>query len=115
MCDTSEHAAGYLVLIKNYTDKETRETSKFASEAFGSKSFITGQITLTMYAKEFLAIHLAYDEFGHILRGTKKPIIVRTENKALTRFFQAKQIPRRFDFLGSNLTFQFCVSSHSLC
>ena len=50
-------------------------------------------MSLTMYAKEFLAMHFAFDEFGHILWGAKKPIIVMTDNKALTRFFQAKHIP----------------------
>ena len=30
MCDASEHAAGYVHLIKNYTNEETGETNKFA-------------------------------------------------------------------------------------
>ena len=41
-----------------------------------------------MYAKELLEIHLASDELGHGLLGTKKPIIVMTDNKAPTKFFQ---------------------------
>ena len=43
-----------------------------------------------MYAKEILAMHLAFDEFWHNLQRSKKPIIVITDNKALTRFFQSK-------------------------
>ena len=53
MCDAVEHAAGYILLIKYYTDKETGETIKFEPVVFGSKSFTTGQMSLTMYAKEF--------------------------------------------------------------
>ena len=45
------------------------------------------------YAKEFLAIFLAFKKFGHILWGTPKPITILTDNKLVTRFFQTKIIP----------------------
>ena len=41
----------------------------------------TGQILLKVYAKEFLTMHLDFDEFRHNLWGIKKPIIVMTDNK----------------------------------
>ena len=85
MCEASEHAAGYVLLIENYADSSAKHT--YAPVAFGSKKFQGGQISLTMYAKEFLAMHFAFDEFGHILWGAKKPIIVMTDNNDLTRFF----------------------------
>ena len=50
MCDASEHAAGFDLLMEDYADEQTRETSKYAPVAFGSKRFTTGQISLTMYA-----------------------------------------------------------------
>ena len=50
----------------------------------------------TMYAKELLAMHFAFDEFSHILWGEKMPIM--TDNKALTRFFQANTYHKRFGF-----------------
>ena len=77
----------------NYTDDEIGETSEFAALAFGSKQLTAVEMLLTMFAKEFLAIHLTFDEFGHMFWGTKKPTKVLTENKGLTRFFQAEQIP----------------------
>ena len=46
-----------------------------------------------MQAKEFLPMHSAFGDFEHILWGNIKPIIVKTDNKALIRFFQAKLIP----------------------
>ena len=67
MCDAIEHATGYVFLLKDYKDKKTGETNKFASVVFGSKRFTTRQRSLTMYAKNFLAMHLAFDKFGHIL------------------------------------------------
>ena len=42
-----------------------------------------------MYAKEFSTLQLDIDEFGQIFWGTKNSIIKKTDNKALTRFFQA--------------------------
>ena len=93
LCDASEHAAGYVLLIDDYTDEETGETNNFAPVAFGSKNFTAGQMSLTMYAKELLAMHLAFDEFGQFLSGTKKSVKVMTGNKAFTRFFQASHIP----------------------
>ena len=78
MCDASEHAAGYVVLIEDYSETQSGSLKKYAPVAFGSKKFQGGQMSLTMYAKEFLAMHFAFDEFGHILWGAKKPIIVMT-------------------------------------
>ena len=53
LCEASKNAAGYVFLIKNYTDEETRKTDKLAAVAFGLKSFTTGQMSLTMDAHEF--------------------------------------------------------------
>ena len=112
MCDASEHAAGYVLLIEDYTEVNDTKTKAYAPVAFGSKRFTTGQMSLTMYAKEFLAMHFAFDEFGHILWGVKKPIIVMTDNKALTRFFQAKQIPPKtiWNFCDQTLQFNFILA-----
>ena len=93
MCDASEHAAGYVLLIEDYTETNDGPTKSDAPVAFGSQRFTEGQMSLTMYAKEFLAMHFAFDEFAYILWGVQKPTIVMTDNKALTRFFQSKRIP----------------------
>ena len=93
MCDAREHAAGYVLLIEGYTEANDGQKKTYAPVAFGSQRFTEGQMSLTMYAKEFLAMHFAFDEFAHILWEVKKPTIVTTDNKALTRFFQSKRIP----------------------
>ena len=48
---------------------------------------------MSIYAKEFLAIIFAFKEFGHIFWGTPKSVIILTDNKSVTRFFQTKIIP----------------------
>ena len=70
MCDASEHAVGYVLLIEDYADPSAKQT--YAPVSFGSKKVQGGQMSLTTYAKEFLAMHFAFDEFGHILWGAKK-------------------------------------------
>ena len=111
MCDASEHAAGYVLLIEDYTETNDGPTKSYASVAFGSQRFTEGQMSLTMYAKEFLAMHFAFDEFAHNLWGVKKPTIVMTDNKALTRFFQSKRIPPKlWNCCDQALQFDFVLA-----
>ena len=48
MCEASEHSAGYVLLIEDYTDGERGYTSKFAPVVFETESFTTGQMSLTI-------------------------------------------------------------------
>ena len=65
-------------------------------------------MSLTMYAKELLAMHFAFDELAHILWGVKKSSIVITDVKALTRFFQSKRIPPKLqNYCNQALQFDF--------
>ena len=48
---------------------------------------------MSIYAKEFLAIYMAFKEFGHIFWGATEPVIIMTDSKSVTRFFQTKMIP----------------------
>ena len=95
MADASYYAAGYVLLIDDYccTAKSTSPRKQYAPVSFGSKVFEAGQLKLSIYAKEFLAVHFALQTFGHIVWGIQKPILILTDNRALTRFFQAKTIP----------------------
>ena len=86
MCDANEHAAGYVLLIEHRANEKTAALKAEAFVAFGSREFTTGQMTLIMNTKRFLAMHFAFDKIGHVLWGVKKPIIVLTESKVLTQF-----------------------------
>ena len=111
MCDASEHAAGYVLLIEDYTDSDVGPMKSYAPVAFGSQRFTEDQMSLTMYAKEFLVMHFAFDEFAHILWRVKKPTIVMTDNKALTRFFQSKRIPPKlWNYCDQALQFDFVLA-----
>ena len=48
---------------------------------------------MTIYAKEFVATYFAFKEFGHYFWGAPQPVIILTDNEAVTRFFQTKIIP----------------------
>ena len=71
MCVAREHAAGYVLLIEAYTETNEGNKKTYAPVTFGSQRFTEGQMSLTMYAKEFLAMHFAFDEFAPILWGAK--------------------------------------------
>ena len=56
-------------------------------------------------------MNFAFDEFAHILWGVKKPTIVMTDNKALTRFFQSKRIPPKlWNYCDQALQFDFVLA-----
>ena len=94
MTDASFSAAGYAVLIEDHPmEKYTSTRKAFAPVAYGSKTFSPAQLKMSIYVKEFLAIFFAFKEFGHIFWGTPKPVIILTDNKSVTRFFQTKIIP----------------------
>ena len=94
MTDASFQAAGYAVLIEDDPNQKFTSTRKtYAPIAYGSKTYSPSQIKMSIYAKEFLAIYMAFKEFGHIFWGATKPVIIMTDSKSVTRFFQTKMIP----------------------
>ena len=67
MTDASFQAAGYAVLIEDDPNQKYTSTRKtYALIAYGSKTYSPSQIKMSIYAKEFLAIYMAFKEFGHI-------------------------------------------------
>ena len=95
VCDASFYAAGYILLIEDYHDHSNQPTEKsYAPVAFGSHLFSPNQLKHSIYVKEFLSVYLAFETFEHYLWGvSNKPIIVLTDNKSVTKFFQAKVVP----------------------
>ena len=94
MTDASFQVASYAVLIEDDPNQKYTSTRKtYAPIAYGSKTYSPTQIKMSIYAKEFLAIYMAFKEFGHIFWGATKPVIIMTDSKSVTRFFQTKMIP----------------------
>ena len=66
---------------------------------------------MSIYAKEFLAIYMAFKEFGHIFWGATKPVNIMTDSKSVTRLFQTKMIPPPlWNACGFVLQFQFTIA-----
>ena len=81
-------------MIEDNPDQKIQSKRKtYTPVAFGSNISPAAQLKMSIYSKEFLAIFMAFLEFAHILWETTKPIIVLTDNKSVTRFFQTKAIP----------------------
>ena len=94
MTDASFTAAGYAILTEDDPNQKFTSVKKsYAPIAYGWKTFIPSQLKMSIYAKEILAIYYAFKEFGHLFWGTPKPVIILTDNKSVTRFFQTKIIP----------------------
>ena len=81
------------LIEENPEEKISSVRKTYAPVAFGSKMFSPSQIKMSIYAKEFLAIYFAFMEYSHILWESTKPVVVLTDNKSVTRFFQTKIIP----------------------
>ena len=112
MTDASFQAAGYAVLIEDDPNQRYTSTRKtYAPIAYGSKTYSPSQIKTSIYAKEFLAIYMAFKDFGHVLWGATKLVTIMTDRKSVTRFFQTKMIPPHLwnacDFI---LQFNFTIA-----
>ena len=94
MSDASFTAAGYAIMIEENPNQKLQSKRKiYAPIAFGSKTFNPTQTKMSIYAKDFLSIYFAFVEFGHLMWGSTFPVIVFTDNRSITRFFQTKMIP----------------------
>ena len=95
MADASFYAAGFVLMIKNCTKTAngTSENKIYAPVSFGSHIFKPHQLRMSIYKREFLAVHLDFDMFANLLRGCEKPVLFLRDNRAVIRFFQAKIIP----------------------
>ena len=68
MTVASFRSAGYALMIEDNPDQKILSKRKtYAPVAFGSKIFSPAQLKMSIYSKEFLAIHMAFLEFAHIL------------------------------------------------
>ena len=92
LCDASYHGAGFVLMVEDYVN-ETGKKRKHAPVSFGSHLFNATQLKFSIYYKEFLALYYALDYFSHYIWGSSKQVIILTDNKSLTQFFQSKVIP----------------------
>ena len=112
MTDASLQAASYAVSIEDDPNQKYTSTRKtYAPIAYGSKTYSPSQIKMSIYAKEFLAIFMAFKEFGHIIWAATKPVIIMTHSKLVTRFFQTIMIlPPLWNACDFVLQFYFTIA-----
>ena len=99
-------------MIEDYVEEPNAKSKKtFAPGAFGSHLFNTAQLKFSNYYKEFLALYYTLDHFAHYLWCSSHPIMVLTDNKSLTQFFQSKTIaPTLWNFLDRVLSFNLVIA-----
>ena len=94
LTDASFTATGYAILTEDDPNQKHTSLRKcYAPIAYGSKTFTPSQLKISKYAEEFIALYNSFKEFGNIFWGTPELIIIPTDNKSVTRFFQTKMIP----------------------
>ena len=72
-------STGYAVLVEDDPNPKYTSTRKtYAPIAYGSITYTPSQVKMSIYVKEFLAMYLAFKEFGHNFWGTTKPVIIIT-------------------------------------
>ena len=113
LCDASCHGTGFVLMVEDYVNTENKgKTKTYAPVSFGSRLFNEPQLKFSIYYKEFLALYFALDHFAHFIWGASKPVIVLTDNRSLTSFFQLKSIPPSvWNFLDRVLAFNI-VKAH---
>ena len=112
LCDASYYEAGFVLMVEDYVEEPNAKSKKtFAPVAFGSHLFNTAQLKFSIYYKEFLVLYYALDHFAHYLWCSSHPIMVLTDNKSLTQFFQSKTIPPTlWNFLDRVLSFNLVIA-----
>ena len=112
LCDASYHGTGFVLMIEDYlVDQKGQHKKSYAPVSFGSRLFNDTQLNISVYYKEFLALYFALDHFAHFLWGASKQILVLTDNRSLTQFFQSKSIhPSLWNCLDRVLSFNTLIA-----
>ena len=92
-------------------DQKGKTKRTYAPVFFGSRLFTTARLKFSVYYKEFLALFFALDHFAHFVWGATKPVLVLTDNRSLTQFFQSKSIhPSLWNSLDRVLSFNILLA-----
>ena len=99
-------------MIEDYfIDQKGKTKTTYAPVSFRSRLFTTTQLIFSVYYKEFLALRFALDHFAYFIRGATKPVLVLTDNRSLTQFFQSKSIhPSLWNCLDRVLSFNILLA-----
>ena len=101
-------------MTEDYVKTENKGSIKtYAPVSFQSRVFTEPQLKFSIYYKEFLALYFALDHYAHLIWGASKPVIVLTDNRSVTQFYQSKSItPTAWIFLDRVLAFNI-IRAHT--
>ena len=110
LCDASYHINGFVLMIEDYNQKGKTDTKvkSYAPVSYGSRLSNSGQLKISTYCKRFLALYFALENFSNYIWGCKKPVIILTDNKRLTSFFDAT-INLEFFGQSANVQYSYCA------
>ena len=93
MTDANVRGTGYPHMIQDNPDQKSQSKRKtYASPLFGSKVFYPAPLKVSVYSKT-PAIYMAILKFAKFFWETTKPLIILTDFKSVTHFFQMRAIP----------------------
>ena len=97
-------------MVEGYvTGKQSKENRFYAPGSFGSQIF-TAQLKFSLYYKIFLALYYSI-HFFHYIWALSHPVVVLTDNRSLTHFFQLNTIPPSLcNFLDRVLSFNIALA-----
>ena len=106
-CDASYHGTDFALMIEDYLqDQNGKEKKTYALVSFSSRLFTATQLKFSVYYKEFLALYFALEHFSHFIWGATIRVLIFTDNRSLTQFFQPKTIhPSLWNCLDRVLSF----------
>ena len=99
-------------MIEDYlVESNGKKKQEYAPVSFGSQLFNTSQVKVSTYCKEFLALYFALEHFSHFIWGAEKPVMVLTDNKSLTSFFQSKSLhPSLWNFMDRVIAYNIVLA-----
>ena len=112
LCDASYYSSGFVLLTDDYlVEQDGKKKQAYAPVSFGSKLFNTSQLKISTFCKEFLALYFPQEHFSHFIWGAEKPVIVLTDNKSLTSFFQSKSLhPTLWNFMDRVIAYNIVLA-----
>ena len=99
-------------MIEDYLEqKDGKKKQAYAPVSYGSQLFTASQIKMSTYCKEILALFFALEYFSHFIWGAEKPVIILTDNKSLTSFFQSKSLhPALWNFMDRVIAYNIVLA-----
>ena len=92
-------------------DQKGKTKKTYAPLSFGLRLFTITQFKFSVYYKEFLDLYFALEHFAHFIWGATKLVLVLTDNRSLTQFFQSKSIhPSLWNCLDRVLSFNILLA-----